>query len=91
MALPIPESQEVREHRLTLSRRRELGTVVARIRRKLKQHGLYLHRYRGSKAKHLLGEYYITDELGVMPILRHVQLRDLCQRIGVYDGDIFLQ
>ncbi len=88
MAGMIPESQEVREHRLELSRRRAMGTLTARIRRKLKAHRLHLHKSRGERDKWLLGEYWINDELGVMPILRHVDLIDLASRIHVYVGDI---
>lgn len=91
MASMIPESNEVRAHRLELSRRRELGTLTARIRRKLKAHRLHLHKSRGQRDRYLLGNYWITDELGLMPILRDVELRDLAKRIGVYAGDIYLQ
>jgi hypothetical protein len=38
----------------------------------------------------MLGEYWLADSLGVMPIMRHVDLRQLAARLHVWHGDLFL-
>ncbi len=83
--MDIPESREVREHK----RRRALRTLESRVRRRLRDGRLRLHKTRGEgRSRYLLGHYWVTDVLGVMPILRNVELPSLARQLGVYLEDL---
>jgi hypothetical protein len=49
---------------------------------------LALHKTRGERQRSLLGRYWVTDRLGIMPILRHVELPALARRLNVWHEDL---
>ena len=82
----IPESKEVQEQWRLEAERADTRNLEARVRRRLAQGGLRLHKVREGRQQYFLGVYYVTDRLGVMPILRRVDLRSLAQQLGVEFG-----
>ena len=86
----VPESNEVKRHRAAVEREADLRLLEGRVRRKLRDGQLVLHKSRGEKQTRLLGRYWITDSFDVMPILNHVELPSLARRINVWFGDLNL-
>jgi len=62
--------------------------LESRIRRRLRDGRLALHKTRGERQRSLLGRYWVTDRLGIMPILRHVELPALARRLNVWHEDL---
>jgi len=87
----VPESMEVQRHRAAVKREADLRLLEGRVRRKLRDGRLVLHKSRGEKQTRLLGRYWITDSFDVMPILHHVDLPALAQRTHVWFGDLNVQ
>ena len=88
MKTSVPESIEVQRHRAAVKREADFRLLESRIRRGLRDGRLVLHKSRGQKQAALFGRYWITDTLNVMPILHHVDLPALAQRLGVWFGDL---
>jgi len=84
----IPESIEVQQHRHSVARKAAYRSLESRVRRRLRVGGLILHKSRGEKQEWMLGRYWVTDKLMVMPILHHVDLPDLATRLGIWFGDL---
>jgi hypothetical protein len=55
-------------------REREIARAEQRLRRVLRKVRLHLRKSRGKRQQKLFGTYYITDQAGIMPILRNVTL-----------------
>lgn len=91
MNAAIPESDEVRPHTKKQLREQALRLLEKRVRRALKYGRLVLHKARGEREKDLLGRYWVCDSMGVMPILRHVELPALARRLHVYFADLDIQ
>ena len=91
MNAAIPESDEVRRHTKKQLREQALRLLEKRVRRALKYGRLVLHKARGEREKDLLGRYWVCDSMGVMPILRHVELPALARRLHVYFADLDIQ
>lgn len=83
----IRESREVRQHAMTMKRRRALGVLSQRIRRRLPK-GLRLHKARGQRQTAVFGNYWLEDVLQIMPIVRHVDLVSLARRLQIYMLDL---
>jgi hypothetical protein len=90
MAIRIPESREVQDYRRSQHREAEMRLLESRLRRRLREGRLVLHKTRGKSQAALLGRYWIRDRWNVMPILHHVELPTLARRLGVYFGDLSL-
>jgi hypothetical protein len=88
MASSVPESVEVQRHRAAVKREAEFRLLESRVRRRLRDGRLVLHKSRGKKQATLLGRYWITDWFNVMPIQHHVDLTALAGRIGVWCSDL---
>ena len=88
MNVKILESDEVRNHANAQLRDQALQLLEKRVRRSLRYGRLRLHKSRSERDKTLLGRYWVCDELGVMPILRHVELLALARRLRVYFSDL---
>lgn len=88
MAKSVPESVEVQRHRAAVEREAEFRLLEGRVRRRLREVRLVLHKSRGEKQTRLFGRYWITDWFNVMPIQRHVDLLSLAARIGVWCSDL---
>jgi hypothetical protein len=86
MASFTPESQEVQEHREKV----EIRLLESRVRRRLREGRLHLHKSRSARDKWLLGRYWVSDRLGVMPILRNVDLLALAQQVHASTYDLRL-
>jgi hypothetical protein len=84
----IPESAEVLRHRAAVDRAADMRVLESRVRRRLRTGRLVLHKSRGKKQANLLGRYWLTDALAVMPILHHVDLPALADRLHVFRGDL---
>jgi hypothetical protein len=74
MQVHVPESQEVQEYRKSQQRESQLRLLESRLRRRLREGRLVLHKTRGKSQAALLGRYWIRDCWNVMPILHHVDL-----------------
>jgi hypothetical protein len=84
----FPQSEEVRDH----ERRWAIRTLESRVRRRLRDGRLRLHKTRGDgRSRYLLGRYWVTDVLGVMPILRNVDLFTLAKQTRVYYADLGIE
>ena len=83
----IPESREVRQHSRTMERRRALGVLAQRIRRRLPK-GLRLHKARGQRQTAIFGNYWLEDVLQIMPIVRHVDLVPIARRLNIFMLDL---
>lgn len=56
--------------------------VVRRVREALRYRGrLYLRRSRTEEQRIALGDFWIEDSLGVLPIAKHVDVRDVARRL----------
>ncbi len=88
MTIQIPESQEVQEYRNTLRREADMRRLESRLRRRLREGRLVLHKTRGKSQAALFGRYWIRDRWNVMPILHHVDLPALARRLNVYFADL---
>lgn len=88
MATAVPESIEVQRHRAAVEREAQFRLLESRVRRRLHQLHLVLHKSRGKKQDALLGRYWITDWFNVMPIQHHVDLQNLAERLRVWCGDL---
>jgi hypothetical protein len=86
MASFTPESQEVQEHREKV----EIRLLESRVRRRLREGRLHLHKSRSARDKWLLGRYWVSDRLGVMSILRNVDLLALAQQVHASTYDLRL-
>jgi hypothetical protein len=86
--MEFPESIEVQRHRAAVEREAEFRLLEARVRRRLRDGRLVLHKSRGERQTALFGRYWITDTFNVMPILHHVDLPSLAQRLHVWFGDL---
>lgn len=84
----VPESIEVQRHRAAVKREAEFRLLEGRVRRRLRDGRLVLHKSRGEKKAALFGRYWLTDKFNVMPILHHVDLPALAHRIHVWFGDL---
>jgi hypothetical protein len=84
----VPESIEVQRHRAAVEREAEFRLLESRVRRRLRQLHLVLHKSRGRKQSLLFGRYWVTDWLSVMPIQHHVDLQNLADRLCVWYGDL---
>lgn len=91
MATSVPESVEVQRHRAAVEREAEFRLLEGRVRRRLREVRLVLHKSRGEKHARLFGRYWITDWFNVMPIQHHVDLPTLAGRLGVWCGDLNLK
>jgi hypothetical protein len=84
----LPQSEDVRDH----ERRQAIKTLESRVRRRLRDGRLRLHKTRGDgRTRYLLGRYWVTDVLGVMPILRNVDLFTLAKQARVYYADLGIE
>ena len=90
METSVPESIEVQRHRAAVEREAEFRLLESRVRRRLRDGRLVLHKSRGQKQAALFGRYWLTDAFNVMPILHHVDLPALAQRLHVWCGDLTL-
>jgi hypothetical protein len=90
MFAEIPESKEVQEQARLEKERADTRILEGRVRRRLAQGKLRLRKTRGERQRHLLGRYFVTDYLGVMPILRRVDLQSLARQLNVWYGDLQL-
>ena len=88
MNVEFPESHEVREHARKQSREQAMRLLEGRVRRRLRDGRLVLHKSRGERNTWLLGRYWVCDSMGVMPILRHVELPSLARRLHVGFADL---
>jgi len=88
MATAVPESVEVQRHRESQEREAEFRLLESRVRRRLRDARLVLHKSRGDKQAATFGRYWITDALNVMPILHHVDLSSFAKRLHVWFGDL---
>lgn len=84
----IPESKEVREHAQATERGQAMRRLEKRVRSSLRHGRLRLHKSRSERDKRLLGRYWVCDSLGVMPILRHVELPAMARQLRVWFGDL---
>jgi predicted transcriptional regulator of viral defense system len=84
----IMESHEVREHARNQLREQAMRLLEKRVRRRLRDGRLVLHKSRGERNTWLFGRYWICDSMGVMPILRHVELPSLARRLRVWFADL---
>jgi hypothetical protein len=84
----VPESSEVREHAKRCEKESAARILESRVRYRLRNGRLRLHKTRGERQRLLLGRYWVTDSLGVMPILRDVDLKDLARRLRIWCGDL---
>jgi hypothetical protein len=91
MSVWIPPSKEVREHTQVRWLESEMRTLEKRVRRRLRDGRLVLHKSRGERNTTLFGRYWVCDSMGVMPILRHVELPALARRLHVYFADLDIQ
>jgi hypothetical protein len=91
MNVQILESHEVREHARKQRHERAIQALEKRVRRALRYGKLVLHKSRGERERDLFGRYWVCDSLGVMPILRHVELPALARRLRVYFADLDIQ
>jgi hypothetical protein len=91
MQAHVPESQEVQEYRKSLRREAQLRLLESRVRRRLREGRLVLHKTRGKSQAALFGRYWIRDRWNVMPILHHVDLPALAQRLNVYFADLNIE
>ncbi len=91
MEVVIHESDEVRRHTQKQLREQALRLLEKRVRRRLRDGRLVLHKSRGERNTTLFGRYWVCDSLGVMPILRHVELPALARRLHVYFADLDIQ
>jgi hypothetical protein len=87
----VPESQEVQDYRKSQHREAQLRLLEARLRRRLREGRLVLHKTRGKSQAALLGRYWIRDRWNVMPILHHVDLPALARRLNVYFADLNIE
>lgn len=88
MASLTPESREVQEHREKVEREAEFRLLESRVRRRLREGRLHLHKSRSARDKWLLGRYWVSDRLGVMPILRNVDLLALARQVHASTYDL---
>ena len=88
MNAKILESDEVREHAKKQLREQAMRLLEKRVRHGLRYGRLRLHKSRSERDKTLLGCYWVCDSLGVMPILRHVELPALARQLRIYFGDL---
>lgn len=84
----ILESSEVREHAKAQLREQAMRLLEKRVRRSLRYGRLRLHKSRSERDKAVFGRYWVCDALGVMPILRHVELPALARQLRVYFSDL---
>jgi hypothetical protein len=91
MNVEIMESHEVREHAIKQLREQAMRLLEKRVRRRLREGRLVLHKSRGERNIWLFGSYWVCDSMGVMPILRHVELPALARRLHVYFADLDVQ
>jgi hypothetical protein len=91
MNVAIPESDEVRRHIKKQLREQALRLLEKRVRRALKYGRLVLHKSRGERNTDLFGRYWVCDSMGVMPILRHVELPALARRLHVWFADLDIE
>jgi hypothetical protein len=84
----VPESEEVQEYRKSQYRESQMRLLESRVRRRLREGRLLLHKTRGKSQSALLGRYWIRDRWNVMPILHHVDLPSLANRLGVCFVDL---
>jgi hypothetical protein len=84
----VPESKEVQRYGATVAREAALRVLESRVRRRLRNQCLVLHKSRGSRQSNLFGRYWVTDYGNVMPILRHVDLPSLASRLGIWFQDL---
>jgi len=56
--------------------------LCARVRNKLRTRGrLFLRKSRTEDQRITLGDFWIEDSLGILPIATHVDLRDVARRL----------
>jgi hypothetical protein len=91
MDVVIQESDEVRRHAQKQLREQALRLLEKRVRRRLHEGRLVLHKSRGERNTALFGRYWVRDSMGVMPILRHVELPALARRLHVWFGDLGIE
>jgi hypothetical protein len=90
--MDFPPSEEVRDHENAVRRRQAVSVLESRLRRRLRDGRLRLHKTRGDgRSRDLLGRYWVTDVLGVMPILRNVDLFALAKQTRVYYADLGIE
>jgi len=68
----------------------DYAMLEKRIRRALAKGRLRLHKSRGERQKMIFGDYWLTDCLGIMPILRRVDLLSLAKQLYVWHDDLQL-
>lgn len=91
MTTTVPESVEVQQHAKRRVRQQHMQLLEKRIRRALQHGRLHLHKSRGERNTWLFGTYWVCDSMGVMPILRHVELPALARRLHVYFSDLDIE
>lgn len=91
METAVPESVEVQRHRAAVEREAMFRLLESRVRRRLRNLRLVLHKSRGKKQAALLGRYWLTDWFNVMPIQHHVDLPTLAVRLNVWCSDLNLK
>jgi len=62
--------------------------LESRVRRRLKHGQLRLHKTRGERNTWVFGRYWVCDSMGVMPILRNVDLPALARQLHVPFADL---
>lgn len=91
MTIAISESDEVREHARKQEREQAMRLLEKRVRRRLRQGQLWLHKSRGERNTWLFGRYWVSDSMRVMPILRNVELPALARQLHIWFGDLDIQ